>query len=179
MKRSFFSYVAFMIWLTACAPSPPSAEPTTQLKPVSLDSTDQLLAGQTVYVPIYSQIYIWQQSQTINLTATLSVRNTDLTHAIIITSVKYYNDAGQLVRNYLEQPVELGSLASASFVVDQEDASGGVGAAFVVEWVAQQAVSTPVIESVMLNASGNQGISLMSPGRVIDDRTNRPPPQVN
>jgi hypothetical protein len=167
-----------MILLTACAPAPPPA-PTTQLKPVSLDNTDQLVAGQTVYVPIYSQIYMWQQSQTINLTATLSVRNTDLSHTIIITSVKYYNDAGELVRSYLEQPVELGPLASTSFVVDQEDASGGVGAAFVVEWAAQQAVSVPVIESVMLNASGNQGISLISPGRVIDDRTTSPPSQVN
>ncbi|WAL60027.1 DUF3124 domain-containing protein [Thermocoleostomius sinensis] len=175
MKRSVFGYVAtLMISLTACA-SPPPPAPTTPLKTVSLDSTDQLVAGQTVYVPIYSQIYMWQQSQTIDLTATLSVRNTDLTHAMIVASVEYYNDAGELVRSYLEQPIELEPLASTSFVVEQEDASGGVGAAFVVEWVARQAVSTPVIESVMLNASGNQGISLISPGRVIRDRTSSPP----
>lgn len=160
-----------MIGLTACTLSNPPPEPTAQLKTVSLDHTVQIIAGQTVYVPVYSHIYVWQQNRTINLTATLSVRNTDLTHPIIVASVNYYDGSGQLVRNYLEQPVELGALASTSFVVDQEDTSGGAGAAFVVEWVAQQKVSVPVIESIMINTSGNQGISFVSPGRIMNDRT--------
>jgi hypothetical protein len=71
----------------------------------------------------------------------------------------------------LEQPVELGPLASASFVVNQEDTSGGSGAAFVVEWVARQQISAPVIEGVMINTAGNQGLSFISPGRVIKSRT--------
>lgn len=107
-----------------------------------------------------------------NLTATLSVRNTDLTHPMIVASVKYYDNNGKLVRKYLERPVELGPLASTNFVVDQEDTSGGSGAAFVVEWVTQKEVSVPVIESVMINTSGNQGLSIVSPGRVIKSRAN-------
>jgi hypothetical protein len=172
MKRHVCNYlVPLAIWLTACTPSTPPAEPATHLKTVTLDSTVQIVAGQTVYVPIYSHIYVWDQSRTVNLTATLSVRNTDLTHPMIIASVNYYDSSGKLVRKYLEQPVELEPLASTNFVVDREDTSGGSGAAFVVEWVAQQNVSVPVIESVMINTAGNQGISFVSAGRVIKSRT--------
>lgn len=107
------------------------------------------------------------------LTTTLSLRNTDQTNPIILTVVTYHDSNGKLVHNYLEKPVELGPLASTSFVVDQADTRGGSGAAFVVEWVTQKEVSMPVVEAVMINAGGNQGIALISPGRVIKSRVDR------
>jgi hypothetical protein len=173
MKQHLYSYILpLVVLLTACDLSETPTEPSTQLKPVTLDAKVKIIAGQTVYVPIYSYIYSWGRSRTMDLTATLSVRNTDLTQPIIIASVNYYNTEGKLVRKYLEQPVEIGPLAATSFIVDQEDNSGGLGASFLVEWVTQKEVSTPVIEAIMINASGNQGISLLSPGRVIKSRAN-------
>jgi hypothetical protein len=169
MKRFLYIFLSLVILLTACTASEtPLRSP--QLKAVTLNDTAKIIAGETIYVPVYSSIYAWEQRRTINLTATLSVRNTDLAQSIIVVSINYYDYNGQLVRQHLEQPVELGALSAASFVVDQEDTSGGVGAAFVVEWVAQQEVSVPVIEAVMINATGNQGISFISPGRVIKSR---------
>lgn len=158
--------------LVACTSSQPNPKPTPQLKVVTLN-TVKAVEGQTVYIPIYSHIYTVNQNQTIDLAATLSVRNTDLTNSIIIASVQYYNTNGELVRRYLEQPVELRPLAAAEFVVNQEDTSGGVGANFVVEWLAQKQVSNPVIEAVMMNTMGNQGISFVSPGRVIKNRATK------
>ncbi len=162
--------------LTACTSSqaPQAAQaPAEPLKVVSLDNSVKTVAGQTVYVPIYSHIFMSDQNRTMNLTATLSVRNTDLKHPMIVAAVNYYGTNGQLLRKYLEQPVELGSLAATSFVVNQEDVSGGAGAAFIVEWVAQQEVSSPVIEAVMINTSMNQGLSFISPGRVIKTQGQR------
>lgn len=156
--------------LTGCTASQSPPPMAAQLKPVTLDNTVKIIAGQTVYVPIYSHIYMWEQTRTTDLTATLSIRNTDLTHPIIISSVNYYDTNGKLVRKYLEQPVELGPLAATDFVINQEDTKGGSGASFIVEWVAQQPVSTPVIEAIMINTSGNQGLSFVSPGRVIKSR---------
>lgn len=155
--------------LTACAPvsSPPPAE-VPELQTVVLDDTIAIATGQTVYVPVYSYIHMVEQGRTINLTATLSVRNTDRQQSIILSAVDYYNSNGTLVNTSLDNPVELGPLASTEFVIAQEDISGGLGAAFVVEWVAQAEVSAPVIEAVMINTQGNQGISFVSPGRVID-----------
>lgn len=153
--------------LTACTSATTLAEPAKPLEPVTLDANVKMVAGQTVYVPVYSHIYTWEQSRTMNLTATLSIRNTDLSHPIILASVKYYDSDGKLVRDYLEQPGQLGPLASTNFVVDQADTAGGSGAAFLVEWVTPQSVSDPVIEAIMISAVGNQGISFVSPGRVI------------
>ena len=173
MKRYLCSYIVpLLVLLTACTTPEKPIEPTTQLKAVTLDNTVKIMGGQTVYVPVYSHIYIWERSRTMELTTTLNVRNTDLTHPIIVASVNYYDSQGKLVRKYLKQPVELPRLASTNFIVDQEDTSGGSGASFVVEWVTQKPVSVPVIEAVMINASGNQGISLLSSGRVIKSRTN-------
>lgn len=171
MKRypRFYLAIASLI-LVACTRSQPAQQPTPQLKVVTLNDTFKTAIGQTVYVPVYSHIYSEDRTQKIDLAVTLSIRNTDLTHPIIIVAVNYYNTSGALVRKYLEQPVELGALVSTDFVVDRDDTSGGVGANFIVEWVAQKQVSDPAIEAVMINTRGNQGLSFVSQGRVIKSR---------
>lgn len=155
--------------IVACTASQPAPEPKTQLKPIAVE-TMTVVTGQTVYVPVYSHIYTVDRSRRIDLTATLSIRNTDVDHAIVITSVKYFGTNGNLIRTDLERPGELPPLASTDFVVDQSDTNGGVGASFIVEWIAEAAVSDPVIEAVMIDTISNQGISFTSPGRVIQRR---------
>ncbi len=158
------------VFVAACEPtvSSPPAVPT--LDPFTLDDTVTIASGQTLYVPVYSHIYMVQEGRTINLTTTLSIRNTDRTQPLILTAVDYHDSQGNLVNNYLEEPAQLGPLASAEFVVPQADTSGGIGASFLVEWVAPTALSDPVVEAVMINTQGNQGLSFVSPGRVIETR---------
>lgn len=173
MKPYLYSYIVpLLILLTACTAPEKPIEPATQLKAITLDNTVKIIGGQTVYVPIYSRIYVRERDRTMELNSTLSIRNTDLIQPIIIASVNYYDSNGKLVRKFLKQPIELPRLASTNFIVSQEDTSGGSGASFVVEWVTQKQTSVPVIEAVMINADGNQGISLISPGRVIKTRIN-------
>jgi Protein of unknown function (DUF3124) len=131
--------------------------------------------GQTLYVPIYSHIYSEDHKSMINLTATLSIRNTDLAQNLIINSVRYYDSDGQQVRQYLEQPILLKALASKDFVIPRTDTTGGAGANFIVEWVAQQKISEPIIEAVMIGTEGNRGFSFVSSARIID-RVNLPKP---
>src|SRR5690242_12722166 len=76
---------------------PSNAPSTSNLKAITLDNTTNAVIRQTVYVPIYSHIYTVEQSRTIDLTATLSVRNTDLANPMIITAVDYYNSSGKRV----------------------------------------------------------------------------------
>ncbi len=58
--------------------------------------TDYVLSrGQTVYVPVYSNIYSSPKAVPNNLANILSIRNTDLTRAIHVTVVDYYDTKGQ------------------------------------------------------------------------------------
>lgn len=107
-------------------------ERETSLRAVTLDKT-KVVMGQTVYVPVYSHIYHFNsQDHVVNLSATLSIRNTKLTNSIIITT------DGQLIRQDIKSPVELKPLASTDFLIAADDTSGGSGANFIVEWVAEK-----------------------------------------
>ena len=136
-------------------------------KTVVLDRNFKGKMGQTIYVPIYSHIYYENSEKSLDLAATLSIRNTDLTNPIIVTSVRYYDSAGNFLKEYLDQPVELNRLASIDFVVNRTDKKGGAGANFIVEWLSVTTVSEPILEAVMISAVGNQSISFISRGKLI------------
>jgi Protein of unknown function (DUF3124) len=131
---------------------------------------DRIAAGQTLYVPAYSSVFISDQAHRFDLAVTLSVRNTDPNHPVVISSVRYYDEDGQLVRDYLKKPLRIGPMASMEFFVAENDTSGGVSASFLVEWVAEGSVNVPCVESVMIGTSGTQGVSFTCPGRVLADR---------
>jgi hypothetical protein len=130
----------------------------------------RVVAGQTIYVPAYSSVFISDRAHSFNLAVTLSIRNTDRTHPIVVTSASYYDQDGQLVRDYLKKPLRIGPMASTEFFVTESDTSGGVSASFLVEWVAEQSVSAPLVESVMIGTASTQGVSFTCPGRVLADR---------
>lgn len=155
--------------IVSCTSSQPIPEPV-ELKPIAI-GTMTIVTGQTVYVPVYSHIYTVDRSRRVDLTTTLSIRNTDLDNAIVITSVRYFNTNGNIIRTDLQNPGELPSLASIDFVVNQSDTDGGTGASFIVEWVSATPVSDPVIEAVMIDTTTNQGIALISPGRIVQRRS--------
>lgn len=126
-----------------------------------------LSLGQTVYVPAYSHIYIGNREQPFLLTVTLSIRNIDAKHPVTITTVDYYDTEGKRLRKYLEQPVSLGPWESIRYVVPQKDKSGGSGANFVVEWNSKKAVNPVLVETIMIGAESQQGISFTSRGQAI------------
>lgn len=175
--QSVFYLVVVLIFLSSCSlpkttqqsPNNPNQLSQSQLKEVTLDDV-KIAMGQSIYVPVYSHIYYETQKEAIDLSATLSIRNTDSIHSIIITSVRYYDTQGKLIRQYLDRPAELNPLASTDFVVERKDSSGGSGANFIVEWISEKEVSQPIVEAVMINAISAQGISFISNGRVIESR---------
>jgi Protein of unknown function (DUF3124) len=50
-----------------------------------------------------------------------------------VTSASYYDQDGQLVRDYLKKPLRIGPMASTEFFVTESDISGGVSASFLDE----------------------------------------------
>ncbi|SIN96739.1 Protein of unknown function [Singulisphaera sp. GP187] len=145
---------------------------------VEIESTEgmKVVAGQSIYVPSYSSIYTSDRANTFFLAATLSIRNTDRSQPIVITTARYYDQDGEVIRDYLKKPLRIGPMASIEFFVPESDTSGGVSASFLVEWVADQSVNAPHVESVMIGAASTQGVALTSPGRVLSDRSRDNPP---
>lgn len=159
----------------------PAAEQEEEIENKVADSLDfisyssEAINGETVYIPVYSHIYQRNRQTTFNLTTTLSIRNTDLGSPITVSKVYYYDSDGNLVQKYLDEPELLSPLSSISYVVEEEDLRGGVGANFLVIWEADQRVNRPVIEAVIISTSNQQGISFISEGRIIDTLSHNSP----
>ena len=129
------------------------------------DAGSNKVRGQVLYVPIYSNIPDKNNKQ-FDLSAFIAIHNTDLKTPIKITKVLFFNNDGELVKEFIDAERSLGPLGATNFYIPQSDQSG-TGANFLIEWIADIPVSEPLIESVMLNIEGNRGISFLSRGKVI------------
>lgn len=124
----------------------------------------------TVYVPAYSSIYHSDLKWEFNLSITLSIHNVDLKNKIIITSIRYYNTSGKLIHNYIEgKQLSLKPLETFNLGIKETDTRGGIGANFIITWHSYSKVNKPVIETIMISTSGQQGLSFSSRGVTIDD----------
>lgn len=132
--------------------------------------TVQLSKGQTVYVPVYSHIYIGNKAAPYLLTITLSIRNIDPARPITITQVGYYETQGKLLKELITEPVKLEALASTRYIIPQKDKTGGSGANFMVKWECEYASNPPIIESIMIGTQSQQGISFTSRGKAVSER---------
>ncbi|MEJ2586087.1 MAG: DUF3124 domain-containing protein [Deltaproteobacteria bacterium] len=135
--------------------------------PLQTSAQDALSRGETVYVSIYSNVYYGPKARAYDLSAILSIRNTDPVHRITILKADFYNSKGSLLEHYLEKPLELGPLASTDFYIKEYDERGGTGANFIVKWQADAPVNQPIVEGLMLGMKSGQGISFTCPGKVI------------
>ncbi len=124
----------------------------------------ELAVVDSVYVPIYSDIYSRSKDTCFLLTATLSIRNTSFTDTLIIKTIDYYDTQGDLVNEYLNEPIFLAPMASIDYVIDEEDESGGSGANFIVVWASEAQQVKPVIQAVMIATNGQQGVAFTTEG---------------
>ena len=130
-----------------------------------------LSKGQSVYVSIYSHVYSGIKARPFDLVAILSIRNTDINQPVTIVSVKYYDTEGNLLKEYLDEPLQLKALASTRYIVKEDDKAGGSGANFIVKWKSDRKITPPIIEAVMIGTHSGQGISFVSRGQVIEEHS--------
>lgn len=168
MKRSYFSlFVCLLLTATACVQSNPNlnkeGEDILQSNEVYLDDVD-FPFNDTVYVPIYSDIYSKTKDERFLLTATLSIRNTSLRDSLFIHDIGYYDTKGRRVRSYLDRTLLLGPMQSIEYVIEKEDKVGGAGANFLISWAAQSERLQPLFQGVMVSVNGQQGIAFTTEG---------------
>lgn len=149
-----------LIWLTVllgllCAPLV-AAEP-------------ELAAGQSLYVPVYSNVFIGPKQQVYNLAVNLSIRNTDSRQAITVTAIDYHADNGRLIKSFAVRPIRIAPLGSYRVFITEADRRAGFGAKFLVRWRAENPVNLPIVEGVMIGARAGQGISFTTRGQPLKD----------
>ena len=127
-----------------------------------------LSQGQTVYVPVYSNVISGPREVPTHLSNTLIIRNTDLHNEIQVTVADYYNTKGGLIKRYYTQPVRMAPLETVYLYLSERDKEGGVGANFIIQWQAAKKVNVPIIECVMVGA---QGRAFVSPSHAIEQDT--------
>jgi Protein of unknown function (DUF3124) len=128
----------------------------------------KLSAGETVYVSAYSNIYSGPKATPFQLAVMLVIRNTDPKYPISALEANYYDSDGNVINNFITQPVELGPLASTYYYIKEYDTSGGPGANFIVKWRSRHPVNMPIIEGIMLGLGSGQGISIVCPGQILN-----------
>ncbi|MBV5340076.1 MAG: DUF3124 domain-containing protein [Deltaproteobacteria bacterium] len=133
----------------------------------SSSSEIRLSKGQTLYVPVYSNVFSGPRKLPLQLAATLSIRNTDMAASIRVTAIDYYDTNGKLVRRYLARPNIIAPLSTIYVHIEEKDKIGGFGANFIVRWQSNSVINAPVVECVMIGATGGQGISFVSPAQEI------------
>jgi len=123
--------------------------------------------GQTLYVPVYSKILVGGRGNFLELSAMLSICNTDMHHKIILESLAFYDNDGKFIAEYLEEPLVLNPLASHHIFLKESENKGGIGANFIVRWRSVKPVNPPLAECTMIGTKSGQGISFTSSGHEI------------
>lgn len=124
---------------------------------------DSLISGAS-YLSVYSEIYSETEHATINLTATVSLRNINKKDTIYLESAEYYNTHGQLIRSYFKNPIFIAPLETVEIVIDERDKEGGSGANFIFDWKIQPNTHEPFFECAMISTYGQQGLSFTTQG---------------
>lgn len=113
-----------------------------------------LSSGQSLYLAIYSHLYhgdvhpkTGKPSETL-VSTHVSIRNTDTATPMKVTAARYYNTEGKLLREFLPRPQSIPPLGTYELYVPRSDSSGGSGANFIIDWSAEKAINTPIVEAL-------------------------------
>lgn len=137
--------------------------------PAQADRDSALSSGETLYVPVYSNVYSGPKATPLQLATMLSIHNTDPKNSITVLKVDYYDSSGKFIESYVKKPILLKPFAHTFIYLKEYDTRGGPGANFIVKWHAAKEVNQPVVEALMLGSRA--GVSITSHGRVITGHT--------
>ena len=125
---------------------------------------DSLDYGKT-YLSVYSQIYSYTAHTSLDLTATVSIRNTSEIDTIYLLKADYFDTHGNSIHSYVKNPIALNKTETLEIVIAESDKTGGTGANFIFDWAKKTSTSEPIFEAVMISTYGQQGLSFTTHGK--------------
>lgn len=149
----------------ARAPAPPALKQTLDWSERKADlSSRPGLTRRSTYLSVYPYIFHFSEEQTLNLTVTVSLRNTSSSDSVFVLDASYFSIGGALMKKYFDEPVFLKPLETVKIILNQSDPKGREGGSFVFDWAAPAGVSEPLFEAVMISTVGQQGLSFRTQG---------------
>ncbi len=172
MKVSVCLLCTLWIVLSACIDNKPNQNASGQdeLRSLELENPidkSSIAYRDTLYVPIYSDIYVDANNQNSMLAATLSIRNTSYTDSLYVSKIDYFDTNGTLVKSFIENTISLTPMATVNYVIEKENDLGGPGANFIVCLSAKSDQVTPIVQAIMVGENGNKGFSFTASGQSI------------
>ena len=158
--------ILLIVFLYACEKekTPDAIDPVNwENRYIKSALSDSLTQG-TSYLSIYSHVYSRTEGVSRDLTATVSLRNTNIKDTIFIDKADYFNTQGELIRTYFDKTIYLAPLETVEIVIDESDSQGGSGANFIFDWNIPVGAGEPLFEAVMITTYGQQGISFTTQG---------------
>jgi hypothetical protein len=117
-----------------------------------------------IYVPTYSHLPIASGKYDLDLSVTLSVRNTSPKQVMTVKRIDFYDTSGAMVQSYLTTPIGLRPYGTVDLFLPVMDRRGGSGGNFVVEWGGDATLPEPIVESIMFGEMGGRSHSFVSRG---------------
>ncbi|MGB3150135.1 MAG: DUF3124 domain-containing protein, partial [Maribacter sp.] len=136
-------------------------------KIIVLPTKDSISYGKT-YLSVYSQIYSFSEHTSLDLTATVSIRNTSENDTIYLLKADYFDTKGNPIHSYVQSPIAVGKMETLEIVIAESDKTGGTGANFIFNWAKKPNTSEPIFEAVMISTYGQQGLSFTTQGKHIE-----------
>ncbi|MFP4663719.1 MAG: DUF3124 domain-containing protein [Bacteroidales bacterium] len=137
-----------------------------EARTTDMEPEDSLIHG-TTYLSVYSQIYSQTEHTTHDLTATVSMKNTNMHDTVFVKMAEYFNTEGHPIRIYFDDPIFIRPMETVEIIIDETDQEGGTGANFLFTWAIKPNTSEPLFEAVMISTSGQQGLSFTTQGKRI------------
>lgn len=165
MKKPTF---AFRNWLGAAACIVALGIPVASWA----QAASALSTGQTLYLPIYSHLYHGDLDSSGKpaeelLSAHVSIRNTDTRGILKVSSARYFDTDGKMLKEYIPTPRSVAPMGTLELFVPYRDVSGGSGANFVITWSADVAINPPLVEAVHAEVRASRGLVFVTSARPI------------
>jgi hypothetical protein len=129
-------------------------------------------AGQTLYLPIYSDLWHGDlgsrnQPDKTALSALVLIRNTDPAQPIRVVSARYHDSSGKLLRDFMPKARVVPPLGAMELFIERSESEGGTGASFLIRWQADRPANPPVVEAVHADLRNPRTVSFITVARPI------------
>jgi hypothetical protein len=136
---------------------------------INVFASDEKKISQALYVSSYPHVFVSSSKLEFKTTVTLNIRNISK-EKIIIDEIKYYSSDGELLQNYISKPFTIGAMGNRRYLgTGVKNNIKNSGPYFIVKWHSKIKVIPPIVETVVIGASGSLGISFVVPAKDISD----------